>query len=210
MKSDDSIRIVRTASSGGKSHRRSSNSPKVPTTLRKVHFRKYVNVEALPSQLEAKVLWASDELPREGDPCYPYQTTHTVSLDVNKMTDEEAASLVRVGDPFDIRVEGIFTKNYDRHVPIARRRNEIVMYSLEVEESQSNQERGEEGVPNIHYNHARDTAVKPDSYCCVPASKSLVTLYSGEGRPLKHVKYVVPQSSPSAFANRSFLRQRRR
>lgn len=50
----------------------------------------------------------------------------------------------------------------DKNIIIACRRNEIVMYSLEVDESRTKEDRKEEGIPTIQYGHKSDTAVKPD------------------------------------------------
>jgi hypothetical protein len=160
----------------------------VPVTARKLKFRKYVSVEALRNQLEMRVLYASDVLPQEGDAYYPHKTTHPVAIDLNTLAGEEDQTVVRQGEPFDIRIEGIFTENFDNNIPIARRRNEIVTYSLEGgDEHPSQLERQDEGIPTIHYNHKSDTAVKPDSYFSVPDSKSLVTYYTGGGTQVKRV-----------------------
>jgi hypothetical protein len=188
IKSSDSTRVV-LGNGANQSLRRSGQKSRVPTTARKLKFRKYVSVEALPNQLEMRVLYASDILPKEEDAYYPYKTTHPVAIDLNSLTEEEDQTVVRQGEPFDIRIEGIFTENFDKNIPIARRRNEIVMYSLEGgDEHPSHQERQDEGIPTIHYNHKSDTAVKPDSYFSVPDSKSLVTYYTGSGTPVKRVR----------------------
>lgn len=153
---------------------------------RKVGFRKFVMVESEPRAAEHRVLFVPDSLPSRQSEHYPYTPTEPVVTDPRNLTPEERESYVTQTSEFEIRTYGMSAKQLDPRIPLMPRGNELVLYSLETDDEPNSPEFKEEGIPRVHYHHRADSAVKPDTYQAIPASKSLV-LYSTGAPRVNHV-----------------------
>jgi hypothetical protein len=142
--------------------------------LRKVGFRKFAHVEALPFGSQHKVLWASDVLLDSECSQVPHIHTEKVTVDLNSMDDNSSSALVREDDRFEIRVIGVRAESMDKNTPSAKNTNEVVVYSLECDRDPTTNDLRESGVPRIHFNYKKDSALKTGVYQEIPFSRSLV------------------------------------
>jgi hypothetical protein len=142
--------------------------------LRKVGFRKFAHVEAMPFGSQHKVLWASDLLLDSDCNQVPHIHTEKVTVDLNALDENNFSALVRQDDRFEIRVIGVRVESMDKKTPVLKNTNEVVVYSLECDRDPDTNDLRESGVPRIHFNYKNDSALKTGVYQEIPFSRSLV------------------------------------
>lgn len=130
--------------------------------FRTLRPRRAIKIEPLADGLAPSVLYARDVTT---DKLAPTQLA-------SERPHREDPDLVYQDSSFEIRVAGMFVRDFDRYS--MAHNNELLLYSVQTDPTSG---REAESLPFIHYEFQRDASnskTMPNTYVPIPASKSLV------------------------------------